>query len=144
MEKQGGKGPRLFLSNSAREELIRCPLSWIVDHRPDSQFAEILWLLPPNETDITAMASLIRDLLISVQVILADVENDPEALPHYLGMVDVSVRSLLRLKNHQQRICFQICAEAGLKNLNRYLENQTIVAAGIQNQILINLANLVQ
>lgn len=96
----GIKGPRLLVSPEIvgllEARTPRAPLRWLLD-APEGAPAEILWLLPPDPKDVDPL--LIADVARAAVDLFLGNACDKEALPHYIGYLDLLDRSLRRLRD---------------------------------------------
>jgi len=103
MEKYGPKGPRLFISRSIfdsfnENENTSC-VSRIFE-KVNEEFYEILWLLPPRPGPITdEMSYMIAELCVVILGLFERHCGNPKFGPHYVGYLDLALRSLIRLKS---------------------------------------------
>jgi len=95
LEKTPLKGPRLFVASALAAEIEHgnSGLRWLLDRR--EAMCEILWPLPPRADQ--ANGHLIGELCGKALALVERNAGDPEAGNHYLGYLDIAVRSLFRL-----------------------------------------------
>jgi len=97
LEESGPKGPRLLLSEEAAKawEGSSQPASWLLSRTEKGQ-AEILWLLPPDPS--LANGLQIGEVCRTALRLTREHGSNPAFGYHYLGYLDLVVRSLQRLR----------------------------------------------
>ncbi len=95
LEKTSLKGPRLFITSALAVEIERrgSGLGWLLDHQGSTW--EILWPLPPQPD--AANGRLIGELCDKALGLVERNAGNPDAGKHYLGYLDLTIRSLSRL-----------------------------------------------
>jgi len=144
MEKTGGKGPRLFVSPNVSNVIKKSALAWILDAIPgsNSKYPEILWPLPPDPSATSTLAPLIRDFMRSAVRAFLTVGHNEEALPHYLGLLHVVTRSLLRLRDLQPEIGEKLCLQSGIGKAVPRLQDLILQTPSIELQLLTCIEKL--
>ena len=113
LEKSGAKGPRLVVS----EEVARRLDTWLLDR--DAGAAELLWLLPPEPHK--ADPGMIGEVARAAVTLFLHHEGG-RAGEHYLGYLDLVLRSLLRLRQRHRTVAERAIARAGLARAIPLLE----------------------
>jgi hypothetical protein len=106
LEESGPKGPRLLLSGESAKawEGSSQPTSWLLSRNEKGQ-AEILWLLPPDPSHANGLQ--IGEVCRTALRLAQEHGANPAFGCHYLGYLDLVVRSL-------QRLCALQPAEASI------------------------------
>lgn len=91
LEKSGAKGPRLLIDESVATAVRGSGASWLV--ADDDGSAELLWLLPPDSSDVDL--SLLRPVCAAAAH--AFLNAPAEVAAHFVAYMDLVLRSLLRL-----------------------------------------------
>lgn len=95
LEKNPLKGPRLFVDEPIGSEIegFDLGLKWLLDRH--GEVWQVLWPLPPSPDE--ANGRLIGEVCAKALDLVERRAGDPEAGGHYLGYLDVVIRSLFRL-----------------------------------------------
>jgi hypothetical protein len=104
------KGPRLFVDEGVAKALedSESPVKWLLDRR--SQQAELLWLLSPDPSQANGL--LIGELCGKIISLVQRHGGTAGSGPHYLGYLDLLIRSLDRLSEvraDQSATALKIC-----------------------------------
>lgn len=96
LEAEGPKGPKLLVSEETARawESSAQPASWLLSRNEKGQ-AELLWLLSPDPA--LANGLLIGEVCSSAFRLVREYGSNPSFGYHYLGYLDLTIRSLERL-----------------------------------------------
>lgn len=140
LEKEGPKGPRLLLAPEAAEawKIAPRPADWLLDCTADGQ-AELLWLLPPEPERANGL--LIGEVCEMVFRLTREHGAHPRFGYHYLGFLDLAMRSLQRLLDMRPEEGQAALAISGLQDSRAELE-RVMFRASPQAALLGQLRDL--
>lgn len=123
LEQSPAKGPFLFVTSQVADHLAKAESSpgqsWLLD-RPKGQAAELLWILPANVSAVNP--TLIGDVCACAVRLFKRHAGEPRLRPHYLGYLDLVVRSLVRLQQHDPEACRVAAARTGFGGVSALLQ----------------------
>lgn len=115
LERMDPKGPRLYVSGRVAEALQMSPLhDWLLSPATDS-LSELLWLLPadPSEVNPTLIARVAKGAARWFE----RSADQPRSGVHYVGYLELVVRSLLRLRERAPAAAAEIQSQLELSHL---------------------------
>jgi hypothetical protein len=120
LEQSPRKGPRLFVHDQVADEIesSASPVHWLLDGGPGAR--EALWLLPPRHEQ--ANGTLIGELGEKVLALVERHGGEKESGAHYLGYLDLFIRSLRRLGRDRPDQARKALAACRLRERARRLE----------------------
>jgi class 3 adenylate cyclase len=121
LETAGPKGPRLLLSEETAQawEGSEQPASWLLNRDTKGQ-AELLWLLPPDPDSANGL--LIGEVCRTAFRLARANGAHPSFGCHYIGYLDLAVRSLERLLEHHPKEGAIAIQASGLGEEKTHLE----------------------
>jgi hypothetical protein len=138
LERSAAKGPRLFVDEATAQEIGRADSGrgWLLDGR--SRKHELLWLLPPSPDDTSG--SLIGEMCGWALDLIERFGEDAEVREHYLGYLDLVIRSLCRLEEYRPGDAAEAIGLCGLRERRPRLE-QLLMAP--EQQLIQRIKGLV-